>query len=140
VALISSGTASHPDVLTTDRLFGISESGEDLFFGSFEHLTGDPLDGSSQLYDARVGAVEALAPAPTPCAGEACRPGAGAPPVEPSAATPSFSGPGNATPRRCPPKKRKRKRCRRAAGKHRPAAKRRAARKRTAAAKRRASR
>jgi hypothetical protein len=89
VGLISSG------VSPSDSAFvDASASGSDAFFTTGASLVSqDP--GSVDIYDARIDGGFPVAPAPPgSCEGEACQ-GASAPPIDPTPASASFSGPGN---------------------------------------------
>ena len=89
--LISSGTAT-----TYTRFLDASADGSDVFIETAQRLTSSDIDGSLDIYDARVNGGFPEPPAQTPCSGDACR-GAGTPaPGLPVAATVSFNGPGNA--------------------------------------------
>jgi hypothetical protein len=89
--LISGGTSSH-----NSHFVDASESGDDVFFITDAELVPADRGEYTQLYDARVGASEPLAP--TACTGTGCQ---GVPPAPPIFATPSsvtFSGVGNFPP------------------------------------------
>ncbi len=97
VSLISSGQSPN-DSMFMDS----SDSGDDAFFITREKLL--PRDKNEQLdlYDARVGGgFEEVTPAP--CSPEACAGPIASPPVQPSAASQEFTGPGNPKPKRCKP-------------------------------------
>lgn len=106
VSLISSGNSAQPS-----RLFGISRSGDDVFFQTVDRLTAADVEATPSVYDARVGGgfPEAEAGA-AECLGEACQPAARAPQASTPASS-SFHGAGNPVPagraRRCPKGKRK---------------------------------
>src|SRR5215218_1707626 len=88
--LISTGTSS------SDSYFmDASPDGRDVFFVTREQLVGWDIDGSYDLYDARVGGgFPEPVPVPAPCEGESCLPAApGAPAAAPSAS--QAAGPGN---------------------------------------------
>ena len=80
-----------------EQLYGISASGEDVFFGTSARLVPQDVDSVADLYDARVGGGFAP-PEPEP---ESCNPGVncqGEALVAPLASNPAsaaFSGPGN---------------------------------------------
>jgi hypothetical protein len=97
IALISSGTDSNASVF-----LDASESGDDLFFMTFARLSALDTDEIVDVYDARVGGVEAvLEPSPEPCAGEACQSRPPAPSEGPPGSA-TFNGAGNVKPK--PPK------------------------------------
>ncbi len=99
--LISSGQSARPNYL-----WGVSESGDDVFFSTSDLLLPvEDQDESPSIYDARVGGGFPLPPAPPgECLGEACQTGSAAP--EDSALGSSvLEGTGNVVPRRrtrCP--------------------------------------
>lgn len=108
IFLISSGTDLGGAILQ-----GISADGEDVFFSSNLPLVPINTGTELQLFNARIGGGFASQQA-TPrreCEGEGCRGPAGAPPALPAATTNSYSGEGNAKPRRrcVKPSKRKTK-------------------------------
>ncbi|HXR61647.1 MAG TPA: hypothetical protein VN732_09990 [Solirubrobacterales bacterium] len=97
--LISSGQSSHDTYL-----YGISRSGDDVFFITDDVLVpGD--DNTLSIYDARVNGGFAQQPAVI-CEGESCRPRLTPPPSLPKAARPADGARDNAS-RRCPRGKRK---------------------------------
>lgn len=108
VFLISPGTDLEGSILQ-----GFSADGQDVFFSSDSQLVPLNTGTEMQIYDARVGGgIAAQQASPRPgCEGEGCRAPVGAPPATPTATTDSFSGEGNAKPRRrcLKPSKRKRK-------------------------------
>jgi hypothetical protein len=84
--LISSGKGEEPSVL-----WGASESGNDVFFGTFDRLVGQDNDGLLDIYDARVGGgiqQQNEPPPGEPCVGEACKVAANA---QPQSSTPQSS-------------------------------------------------
>jgi len=90
VALMSSGTDSLPSVF-----LDASASGDDVFLATFARLSALDTDTNVDIYDARVGGVEAVVePPPAPCAGEACQP-SGPPPKRPPLNSATFNGAGN---------------------------------------------
>ena len=102
IYLISSGKSNFDDYL-----YGVSESGDDVFFRSSDLLL--PVDGDEtpSIYDARVGGgfPERI---DEPCEGEGCRPQVTPPPTTLSAASPTLGGSGNL--KKCPKGKREVKR------------------------------
>ncbi len=100
--LISSGTNDRASLF-----LDASASGDDVFFATRSQLVGQDADQLFDVYDARVGGgIASQSPSPRgECEGEACRPGATAPPAGASPATPGFQGTGNVkakAPRPCP--------------------------------------
>jgi hypothetical protein len=90
VGLISSGTNGRGSVF-----MDASASGDDAFFGTFARLSPLDTDDIVDVYDARVGGVEAVVqPPPAPCAGEACQP-SGSPPGDTPPNSATFNGAGN---------------------------------------------
>lgn len=91
VSLLSSGRSSDDSYFLE-----ASASGRDAFFATREQLVGWDVDGSYDLYDARVGGglPEPVAPAPA-CSGDACKGALAAPVVPLAAASGSFEGSGN---------------------------------------------
>jgi hypothetical protein len=88
--LISSGTSASPSYF-----LDASQTGDDVFFVTAEQLALSDTDSSYDVYDARVdGGFAASAPPPA-CVGDGCRPAASPQPAVPTAATVSFSGPGD---------------------------------------------
>lgn len=108
VSLLSSGRDE------TGTWFGnASTSGHDVFLLTAQQLVGADGDPLVDVYDARVdGGFPEPPPPPTPCSGDGCRGSFSGAPNGPSAATQSFSGPGN------PHRKHKRRKHRRRGAKH----------------------
>jgi hypothetical protein len=107
ISLISSGHGPK------DSYFlDATPSGSDAFFITRDALVPQDIDGDfMDVYDARVngGIPEVLNP---PCEGQACKGPAPQAPSEPTAASATFSGPGNQGPKRCAKGKvRKRGKC-----------------------------
>jgi hypothetical protein len=95
VALISSGHSEN------DSMFmDASENGNDAFFITRQQLLAGDGDHQLDLFDARVNGGFPEAAAEAPCAGEACRGPLAEAPASPSAASQSFTGPGNPKPAR----------------------------------------
>ncbi len=90
VHLISSGTSAD-DSLYLDS----SPSGSDVFFTTSQVLVPQDIDGSFDIYDARVGGGFPVPTPTTACQGESCKPPQSAPLVTPSAGSSTFTGPGN---------------------------------------------
>lgn len=107
--LISSGTS--PD----DSYFlDASASGRDVFFATRDRLVGWDVDGSYDLYDARVGGGLPDPPPPSPgCVGEACKGPAATPPTVPAPGSSAFVGRGDAPGRLRPHRTARPVRCRR---------------------------
>ncbi len=95
LSLISSGRGPKDSVF-----LDASASGEDVFFTTTDQLVPQDRNDFTDLYDARVGGgiAEVLSP---PCAGQACRGAAGAPPSEQTAASATFAGPPNPRSKPC---------------------------------------
>lgn len=105
VYLISSGQSA-----ADNYLYGISESGDDVFFTTSDILiAGD--DETLSIYDARVGGGFAQGGGSEVCEGEGCRPLLTPAPPLPRGESGARSDSGNVTPgKRCPKGKRKVKR------------------------------
>ena len=94
IDLISGGTNGAPS-----RLLDASKSGDDVFFTTLQKLVPSDLDGSVDLYDARVGGREEPS-SRLPCVADECQ---GTPSMPRSFQTPSsssFSGQGSSRPSR----------------------------------------
>jgi hypothetical protein len=91
--LISSGQSAQ-DSFFLDN----SASGEDVFFATTQGLDPQDIDGSYDIYDARVGGGFPAPSVPSSCSEEACQGAPSAPPSLPSPASVVFSGPGDAAP------------------------------------------
>jgi hypothetical protein len=102
--LISTGTSPRGSNFNNASLDGSS-----VLFYTSDALVPQDGDDLVDLYDARVnGGLASQFAVPHPgCSGEECRGAVTPPPASQSPLTPSFSGPGNAKPRRCPKGKRK---------------------------------
>jgi Tol biopolymer transport system component len=94
VSLISSGTGE--GTVGGANFIGISPSGHDLYFTSFDRLAPTDTDISQDVYDARVDGGFALAGESPPCAGDACRGSGSRSNGSPTAGTVGFAGAGNA--------------------------------------------
>lgn len=108
VSLLSSGRSSG------DSYFlDANPSGSDVFFATREQLVGWDVDGSYDLYDARVGGglPEPVA-SPAACAGDACQGGVAAPITPDASASRGFEGKGDAA-GKLTPRHAKHKRCKR---------------------------
>jgi len=90
---------------STDASFFLdnSTSGNDVFFATTQGLVPQDTDGIYDIYDARVGGGFATPPAST-CTGDSCQGTPSAPPAAPTAATITYSGPGNEAPAASPGK------------------------------------
>jgi hypothetical protein len=87
-----------------------SDSGNDVFIVTNQHLVGKDTDELWDIYDVRVeGGFPEPPPPPTSCSGDGCRGALSTPPQVPSPATSSFSGPGNPHPKRKKPRHKRRK-------------------------------
>ena len=89
VSLISSGTGEEEAAF-----LDASEGGNDAFFFTPAPLSALDEDKVTDVYDARVGGIEAQREAVSECLGEACQPAAAAPGA-PTPASASFRGPGD---------------------------------------------
>jgi hypothetical protein len=91
------GNGLPTDATSSVGLLGTDTTGDNVFFTTTDRLV--PQDGDTQLdyYDARVGGGFPFTPPSEPCDGDSCQGAAGGQPVPPSAASVTFSGPGNAT-------------------------------------------
>jgi hypothetical protein len=104
LSLVSTGKSPDPSYLGD-----ADEEGQNVFFFTRQGLVGQDTDSLQDVYDARVGGgLPSQSPTPPNlCEGaEACHGAAGQPPAEGNAATPGFTGPGNAVQK---PKKKHRK-------------------------------
>ncbi len=77
-----------------DYLYGVSQSGDDVFVLSSDLLVGADADDTYSIYDARVGGGFPPPIRAGECLGEACQPAAVAP-ADPTPASSSFRGSGN---------------------------------------------
>jgi len=96
--LISSPHSERPEYL-----YGMSTSGDDVFFSTEDQLLPADTGATASIYDARVGGGFAEGGSGEPCAGEGCRPTITPPPIFPG---PEPSGDGNVPatkkPKPCP--------------------------------------
>jgi hypothetical protein len=90
IALISKGGGDRESLF-----LDASDSGNDAFFLTYDRLTPGDTDANADIYDARVGGGFPEPAVPTPCAGDGCRGPLAQAPAAGSAATSTFSGPGN---------------------------------------------
>lgn len=104
VYLISSGQSSRDN-----RLFAISDSGDDVFFQSADMLVQADREETPSIYDAKVGGGFAEGRAAA-CEGEGCRQSLSTPPTLTTPATPVSGAHDNVQKRRCPRGKHKVKR------------------------------
>jgi hypothetical protein len=88
--LISSGSGN-----SGSYLIDASPSGKDVYFATRDQLVPADRDENVDIYDAREGGGFPLAPAPSPCEAEACRPPLSAAPAAPQLSSRVFNGPGN---------------------------------------------
>jgi hypothetical protein len=88
--LISSGKSARDNYL-----YGVSESGDDVFISTADLLNQEDSSETPSIYDARVNGGFAAYPARSECQGEACQPAPSSPPEAHSGST-SFHGQGNA--------------------------------------------
>jgi hypothetical protein len=87
-----------------------SDSGDDVFIVTNQHLVGKDIDELWDIYDVRVdGGFPEPPPPPTACSGDGCRGALSTGPELSSPATNSFSGPGNPDPKRKKPRHKRRK-------------------------------
>lgn len=101
VYLISSGQSAQPSYL-----YGVSESGDDVFIYTSDRLSWEDPSETASIYDARVGGGFTQPGGAAECLGEAC---------QPLASVPSFLAPGTASLQGPPGNVRKSRRC----GRHR---------------------
>lgn len=117
LSLISSGNSPQPS-----GLFGVSPSGNDIFFETAERLVpGGQETGAFAIYDARVagGLAAQQIQQPLDCVGEACQGEPTPPPAAPAMGSSAYNGAGNVKPRCRAHLHRKTHRKRRAHGKKR---------------------
>jgi hypothetical protein len=92
IYLISSGQSAQDNYL-----FGVSETGDDVFISTSDLLVASDTDETASIYDARVGGGFAEPTVPAQCLGEACQPAA-TPPLVSTPASINFDGAGNVSP------------------------------------------
>jgi hypothetical protein len=95
--LIAAGAASSVGA----QVVATTPSGNDVFFATSEQLAPTDTDGAVDVYDARVGGGFPI-PSFAACEGAECQGAATSPPSFPTAATVTFSGPGNLSPGAAP--------------------------------------
>ncbi len=102
VSLISDGKDAHPQVGVNTpavELLGSDGSGSNVFFATFDRLTGQDVDSQRDYYDAHIcsGAEPCLSPvkAPSGCSEEGCQSPPSAPPALSRPSSLTFSGAGN---------------------------------------------
>ena len=94
VSLLSNG-ADPQGARYTDS----TADGSNVYFATVEPLVPQDVDaGAYSVYDARVGGGFPFSPPAPPCQGEGCKPSPTPAPAAPTAASITFSGPGNPTP------------------------------------------
>jgi hypothetical protein len=110
VALISDGrdasrSEDQPEPCSSSSsvcLLGVDGSGQNVFFTTADQLVPQDTDTALDFYVARVGGGFPYTPPPVPCSGENCKPAPSAAAPLPTAASISFFGAGNASPRGAP--------------------------------------
>src|SRR6476646_241655 len=100
---------SSPQSSRGEYLWGVSRSGDDVFFLSADQLVGADADPTPSIYDARVGGGFPEQ-AQAECEGEGCRPSQQQPPPQPTILSPVLGQGDNVKTRRCPKGKHKVKR------------------------------
>jgi hypothetical protein len=100
--LISPGDEPNPaayeEPQTQTRLFGIDESGTDIFFSTADSLVPQDTDTQSSWYDARVEGGFPAPATPPSCTGQACQGALAPPPALTQPGSTTFSGEGNLAP------------------------------------------
>lgn len=113
IHLISGGQSGGDDFL-----YGVSPTGDDVFFLSGDLLVPQDVDATPSVYDARIGGgFPSPPPPPVECEGEACQPPAGSP-TEPSSSVGGAKPPGKHHCRKRSPNGKKRAAKARCQGKH----------------------
>jgi hypothetical protein len=121
LSLISAGASAQPT-----RLFGVSPSGDDIFFATGQRLVADAQEaGSVAVYDARVGGglASQQLQQPVDCVGDACQGQPASAPQLPAPGSSAFNGKGNVKKARCHRRRHKRHRHKADASKRRGATK-----------------
>jgi len=102
VSLISNGGVTE-NAGTVEGAIGITPSGQDIFFKTYQPLTPGDSGTEGDFYDARIGGGFP-ASTPTPCSGEACQGEAPPQPQPPgTSASAAFNGPGGPLTPEAPP-------------------------------------
>jgi hypothetical protein len=102
VSLISDGrdASAAPggacQTLSSICLVGTDASGQNVMFSTADQLVPQDTDTQLDYYDARIGGGFPYTPLPQPCSGDACQGTPSGAPGAPTAASVTFTGPGNA--------------------------------------------
>jgi hypothetical protein len=108
--LVSDGLTNWPGFLSVPEVDGVTPSGKDIVFSAAAQYTADALDDYQRIYDAKIGGGIEFPKPPPPCPLEVCQ---GTPKGAPGRAAPgtaSFSGQGNAKPKKASHKRKHKKR------------------------------
>ncbi len=104
--LVTDGLTNWPASLTAiPHVNGVTPSGRDITFNAAARYTPDALDDYQRLYDAKIGGGIEFPKPPPPCPLEVCQGTPKGAPEEQAPGTSSFSGEGNAKPRKAHHKK-----------------------------------